>query len=268
MKPIERDNASALACGAGWNCTYTVSFTGPGYKCSELANGIDANSTLLASMNAPFNTTSLVPEGESIYLANVDQNDYADPQLPTNELGEPIQKPPWPPDLGVFKAEPLLWIGYTIDTGEKLPDDSPYKGRWKTIMIPKIFQCKHFETAYTVRFNYTEGVQNADVVKREFLRPVVDTNSSVSANGSLLLGPSSGFVRPNTDVGLYKLTAAYHSLGSLLRASLTGSIELTESVPQTRTELTETRLVDQKTFVSIPAFSPELWESEPLTLQA
>lgn len=30
-KPVERDDAATSACGAGWNCSYSISFTGPGY---------------------------------------------------------------------------------------------------------------------------------------------------------------------------------------------------------------------------------------------
>lgn len=35
---VPRKNSSVDTCGAGWNCTFLIEFTGPGYKCSEVAS--------------------------------------------------------------------------------------------------------------------------------------------------------------------------------------------------------------------------------------
>jgi hypothetical protein len=35
QRTVGRENASVDICGAGWNCSFTISFTGPGYKCSN-----------------------------------------------------------------------------------------------------------------------------------------------------------------------------------------------------------------------------------------
>lgn len=259
-KAIDREGAAFQSCGAGWNCTYTIFFTGPGYKCTELASGIDSNTTELAKLGAPFNTTSLVPVGINIYQAVVDIGEYADPQVPS-ENGEPIYKP-WPEDLGVFKTEPVLWIGHTIDTGEPLPPDSPYAAQWKTVKIPKIFACAHYETNYTVLFSYTEGKQLATVTNRTFLAPIINTTIAQLPNGTLdpyTILSTSDFVRPNTDVPRYKLTAAYHSLGLLLRSWLRGTVEQEHPTwPVTKSDVTETRLVDQHTFYGVPDLQTQL----------
>jgi hypothetical protein len=70
-RAVEKDGANAQACGGAFNCTYSISFTGPGYRCSELASGVGANVTGLAAIGAPFNTSSLIPEGVNIYQAVV-----------------------------------------------------------------------------------------------------------------------------------------------------------------------------------------------------
>ncbi|KAH0562445.1 hypothetical protein GP486_002859 [Trichoglossum hirsutum] len=251
-KPLQREGASVIACGPQWNCTYSVSFTGPGYKCAELANGVDSNTDELAKMGAPFNTSVLAPVGTDIYRAVVNLGDYASPQAPTNDNGEPIQNPP-PPDLGVLKTEPVLWIGYSVSTNEPYPPGSPYLKIWNTVKIPKVFKCEHYETQYEVLFNYTAGQQDTTVTNRTFLHPIVDTSLALLPNGTLdpsNAQPASNWVRPNTDVPHYKLTAAYHSLGSLIRSSLNGTIEWKDSMPITHSDVSETRLIDHHNFVS------------------
>jgi hypothetical protein len=258
-KAIDREDGALQTCGVGWNCTYTISFTGPGYKCTELASGIDSNTTELRRIGAPFDTNSLVPVGINSYQAIVDIGEYTDPQIPS-ENGTPIQKP-WPMDLGVFKTEPVLWIGHTVDTDEKLPPGSPYS-KWGTVQIPKIFSCVHYETHYTVLFNYTEGQQQATVTNRTFLGPIIDSTVGQFPNGTLnpnITLPTSAWVRPNADVHRYKLTAAYHSLSLVFRSWLRGTIEHTHPTwPITKSDVSVTRLVNQHTFYTVPDLQTQL----------
>jgi hypothetical protein len=39
QRAMVRTNAAIDTCGAGWNCSFTVSFTGPGYKCANSSGG-------------------------------------------------------------------------------------------------------------------------------------------------------------------------------------------------------------------------------------
>jgi hypothetical protein len=201
---------------------------GPGYLCTQRAEGVGSNTTYLASIGAPFNTSDLIPEGFNTYRADVYLGDYLRPQANITNLdinGQPMA--PFPPDLGVFKSEPLLWIGQSIDTGIPLPADSPYKN-WTTEHIPKIFSCQLYETNYTFRFNFTSGQQEVTTIRRDYLNPLLNTTLEQSSDGTVnpeQAFPESGWIRPETDPRKYKLFASYHATAQLLREWLSGTID-------------------------------------------
>lgn len=251
-RPVSSEDAAVKSCGVGWNCTYEIAFKGPGYRCMELASGVGSNDSALAAMKAPFNTSYLAPAGNAIYLAGVNAGEYQDPQLPTNEHGEPQSSGPWPQFLGAFETEPVLWIGQSIDTGDLWPAGSPYASRWATVRVPKIFRCEHYETLYSIKMNYTDGIQTATTTNRTFLSPVVDTTFQVAPDGSRTSVPISNYVLPNARVSHYKITAAYHAMGALLRNFLRGSIMHDGTYPLTRSDVSETRLIDQRTSYPVP----------------
>ncbi|KAI9675957.1 MAG: hypothetical protein M1829_003195 [Trizodia sp. TS-e1964] len=253
QKAVPGNTAAADSCqSAGWNCTYSISFRGPGYKCDEMARGIGAQ-----SRGAPFNTSVLAPEGKLIYNAVVDTGDYADPQLPTGDDGQPLQTlPPWPDSLGVFLTEPELWIGHSILTNNPLPSSSPFAKRWKFEMIPVVFKCTHYEVDYTIFVNFTEGIQYFTVTERKWLAPIVNTTinyNDPSNTTSFTINNPSGAVRPDTSPEIYKKTTAYHALGSLMRNFLRGSIqqENQTTYPLTRTDASETKLISQNDSVPV-----------------
>jgi hypothetical protein len=101
QKPQPRENASSVFCGSGWNCTYTIGFVAPGYKCDDVddTDGSDA----------PFTFADLAPNGSLVYSADVDQGDYGHQEPGVNGTS-----------LGVFKSEPVLWIGYAYVSLYKL----------------------------------------------------------------------------------------------------------------------------------------------------
>jgi hypothetical protein len=253
-RAIAKDNANVQACGsASWNCSYSISFAGPGYMCAQLASGVGANVSELARLGAPFNTSTLAPEGFNVYQAVVGLGEYAAIQTPTDDHGVPIK--PYPDDLGVFKYEPILWIGHSIDTGNPLPSESPYASSWKTEHIPKIFACHHYYTNYIAKVDFAGGQQHVDITHRQFVSPIIDTELAQLPNGTVnasIALPEANWVRPNTDVGKYKLTAAYHTLGLLLRRELQGTIDWQTSQPRTKTEASATRLVNQTNFYPVP----------------
>ncbi|OCL04724.1 hypothetical protein AOQ84DRAFT_323993 [Glonium stellatum] len=253
--PLPRKDFAHQACGPGWNCSYTISFTAPGYQCQELANGSYPNTQGLEDMGAPFNISSLAPIGPNIYRGEVAIDEYQRPQVPTTRDGTPAQGPPYPEDLGVFKIEPMMWIGYTINTSQPLPPGSPFVGKWLTIMMPKIFSCTHHQTQYSVFFNHTESVSNAAIIERKFLGPVINTTYGWFPNGTINTSsiiPSSNIVRPNTNVTNYKLTAAYHAIGYELRSFLQGRMEREPNFPgpsysrAVDTDIIKTRLIHTK----------------------
>jgi hypothetical protein len=268
-KVVQLESKDDEGCGSDWNCTYTISFQGPGYKCSELASGVDSNTADLHRMGAPFDTNSLVPVGNMSYQAVVDIGEYITPQGPTDDG---IASKPWPKDLGVIKTEPVIWIGYTVNTSDPLPSDSPYS-KWNTVQIPKVFSCIHYETNYTVLIDYSGGQQKTTVTDRKFMAPIINTTLSQFPNGTLdpqSAFPSSNWVRPEVDRAHYQLTAAYHSLGLIFRQWLSGTVEKTHPLwTTTKSEVTETRLIDTLTFYNVPDLQVQvqsLYEDIILTL--
>jgi hypothetical protein len=179
-KAVKRDDVSIEVCGAGWNCSYVIEFTAPGYKCEQIARGRDDNTEKLASMKAPFNTKDLLPDGKHGYVAHTTLGDYSSVQIDAHPGGSPInlnQTEPekWPKNLGAFRTEPVLWIGHSdlADPGQPMPKKDD--GRWLSGFVPTIFRCEHYYTQYKVQFNHTLSDQVIKVLNRTYLRPVVDT---------------------------------------------------------------------------------------------
>jgi hypothetical protein len=56
QRTMVRTNAAVDTCGAGWNCSYTISFKGPGYKCTDQSAGteIPAGSTIGCKKLSPY----------------------------------------------------------------------------------------------------------------------------------------------------------------------------------------------------------------------
>jgi hypothetical protein len=186
-----------------------------------------------------------------VYFANVDNGDYQRPQpaeFISNQGGVPSGY--IPDDFGYFKSEPVLWIGYSLNSTEPLPDDSPFRQNWTHRFDPHIFACTHYETKYTVGFNYSGPFFTTDI-SYEFLSPAVDTNFSRFDDGVMNYkdpGPASNFLSPTADVPKYKKIAAYHAMGKHVRDFLRGSMELVPPLPgpsyaKVYSDITITKLV-------------------------
>lgn len=239
-KPQPREKAALTFCGDGWNCTYSINFLGPGYNCEDVG---DTNSPEL-----PFSKTQIAPQGNFTYISSVDRGEYKWPQIATLD-GVPIQEPPYPASLGVFESEPVLWIGYANKTTDLYDEDSPYARKWKYVHEPKIFKCVMYHTNYTFELRYRPS-QSAVLKHKEFLHPIMNTTlgSQIGNGNEWTATPSSGFLKPGEQPEEYKLTAAYHSIGKLLRTFLRGNIEKTSDVfIVTRSDISETRLINGRT---------------------
>ncbi|KAI9765905.1 MAG: hypothetical protein M1840_007046 [Geoglossum simile] len=250
-QPVSDDVMSLNACSAGWNCTYYIKFTGPGYKCEEIANNKDSADSVIYPPGSPFNTSILAPIGDMIYYADVDIGDYLDPQVP-EDYNATIDH--HPPDLGTFKAEPVLWVGYTINTTKPISPTSVFAKKWKFELVSHIFKCQHYEVNYTIHMNYSEGHQYATITERNWLAPIVDTTPTLLPDGVNFTIPNDEINReitPDADPERYKRIAAYHSLGALLRNFLRGTIQQKEEYPLTKTDLSETKLTDPSTAYAV-----------------
>lgn len=250
-RPQPRENAGLTYCGEGWNCTYSINFIGPGYKCEDISNADISG--------APFKLSQIAPEGNFTYISEVDQDDYKWPQIPTSD-GMPIQDPPYPDSLGVFESEPTLWIGYANKSSELYDENSPYAKKWKHVHEPKMFKCEMYHTNYTFQMGF-RPTQSALLQKRDFLYPVINTTLEANPSNTTdwAATQSSNFVRPKENTERYKLTAAYHSLGALLRTFLRGNIEKKSDVLIiTRSDISETRLINAKTSYPEPDLMPKV----------
>jgi len=255
--PNAKRNARQGACGDEWDCTYEQTFTAPGYQCMEVAKGIN-DPGRLAEFGAPFDTSILAPTGKLAYIANVDHGAYAQPQMGGNfekgPGGYPNGTPP--DDLGVFKSEPVLWLGLSYNTTVPVREGDPLAMNWTHYYQPRIVRCVHMETEYTVEWDW-KGSHFMSMVSRKYLQPIVDTNITLFENGTqnndIAPTPEANWISPRNDVALYKKTAAYHAMGDMLRRFLRGHIDLEPLpplpgpyyplYPVVASEITSTRLV-------------------------
>ncbi|KAJ4304637.1 hypothetical protein N0V90_000163 [Kalmusia sp. IMI 367209] len=232
---LNRADARQESCGGSFNCTYTTTFLGPGYKCEQVATSA-ADNAKLDNLGAPFNTSALIPDGKNVYFADIEEGEYAKPQ--DSRITAPGGIPPGRPRL---------------NSTEKLADDSPFKKNWTHRFDQHVFRCIHYETKYTVKWNYTEPFFKTDV-SQEFLSPIVNTTFSQNSDGSPnwnIPVPSQNYISPR-DTERYKKVAAYHTMGQSLRKFLKGKIEMDPpipgpSYPRVSSDITQTRLVSNST---------------------
>jgi hypothetical protein len=261
---IPRPNVAIETCGTGWNCSYVVSFKAPGYKCDELARGQKLDAVGLKQLGVPFDTDNLVPTGASSYITDVDTGDYYNtPMLSPNGTEKaPYLTPPYPKNMGAFKTEPVLWIGYSIATGSGTPPTDNTTAEWETAYEASVFRCEHYLTNYTVQFNHTFSGQITTILNREYLHPIINTTIVAGKNASdgtmdkTVAVPESNYVFP-LDFENYRLTAAYHALGFRLRSYLRGYVQYIPYADP-RSEVSKTRLIDTETYLPVPNLMDEI----------
>ncbi|KAI5859249.1 hypothetical protein GGS23DRAFT_586298 [Durotheca rogersii] len=243
-------------CGTGWNCTYTVNFTAPAYKCLEVASGVSSGILALGEQTPPqgFSTRLLVPEGDYSYYAYSGGGEYSPIQMKEMmDGGIPVADPPFPEALGSFRTEPVLWVGFSVRTepDKAIPANRSMPG-WNDAFIPKVVACEHYETDYTVMFNLTGGQQYINVTERKFLNRVMETtwiqgeDANDGTNDNTTAYPRSQYIYPR-DVRRYRRVAAYHSMGLQLRNFLNGTINSKNlGTPIASTKADQTKLLDQR----------------------
>jgi hypothetical protein len=257
-EPLVRKETGPEVCTNGWNCSYVLSFVAPGYKCETLATGVNSKVRKLGEATPPFNTSVLAPVGNLTYYAKNDMGDYEDPQIASRFGGRPKMKPPFPKNLGAFRTEPIMWIGYCTVEDYTKPQPSRYDDEgWYEAYTPIIIGCEHYEVNYTIRFNIVAGVQSHKVLRREYLRRVVNTTLTTEVDPDKRLKdrtkavPESNYVLPS-DTGNHRLTAAYHSLGYVLRQTLNGTAMMLNFNVNSR--ILVTPLVDRINYLPVKNF--------------
>ncbi|KAF4440859.1 hypothetical protein F53441_12170 [Fusarium austroafricanum] len=264
----QKANVSREICGDGWDCSTTVHFVGPGYKCEELANGVGSKMKSFGNAEAPFNLSMLVPAANYTYLAETGLGEYQRPQMDNVTQGgipDKADGPPFPKNLGVFRTEPQIWIGYAaVDDHLKAHAMSSNDDGWNDDYTPVIFACDHWEVNYTVTFNFTSGNQQYKVSEREYKRKIIDTtwtswtdeSTDGTADGNFA-EPEKNYVSPRSDNDRYRRIAAYHSLGLILRAQLFGNVKVEGSVLADGPIVT-TNLLDRHESLTVHDFQGEV----------
>ena len=262
---IPRQGAAFETCGGGWNCSYTISFNAPGYRCDELARGRKLDEDGLKEKGVPFNAGELAPNGNYGYLAEVDGGEYYSKQIEVETDppgGIPVMEPPYPKHFGAFRTEPLLWIGYSDHIGSGKPPENRTVPGWDTAFEAVVLRCEHYLVNYTVQFNHTYTDQTTKVLNRTYLRPIVDTTylpGEISDDGTLdntTATPESNYIFPS-DLENYRETAAYHALGKRMRAYLGGLIQYAPFAI-VESEAAKTRLIDTETYLPQPNLSDQI----------
>ncbi|KAF5681537.1 hypothetical protein FCIRC_5507 [Fusarium circinatum] len=215
---LQRDEVADEICGEGYDCSTIIYFTGPGYKCEQLANGTNSTVKQFNGRDAPFNMSRMIPEGWNTYNCVADEGDYAEQQIEHEKyFNRPLQILPFPKNLGTFRTEPIIWLGYVTvdDVLVRHAENSSQKG-WDTDFTPIISACEHWQVDYTVNLTYTRGFQSYNVTNREYRRKVINTTYvEDSADGGTLdktvAEPQENYVYPK-DWRNYQL--AYGVMGS------------------------------------------------------
>ncbi|RTE84649.1 hypothetical protein BHE90_000704 [Fusarium euwallaceae] len=244
-QPATRKGAGLEICSESWNCSYTIDFVAPAYKCEELASGVGSKVKKLGDSEPPFNTSIIAPEGNFTYFGITDQGEYGFEQVNSRDAGIPVSRPPYPKNLGAFRTEPIIWIGYATVNDTSVPQPSSRaEADWDDAYNPVIFGCEHYEAKHSVKFEYVKGVQSHKVISREYLRKVVDTtylpdelDPDKRLTDRTVAIPEENYVFPS-DLRKYRRTAAYHSLGFGLRAYLAGGLSQPNAVTTTNIYLT------------------------------
>ncbi|RSL49194.1 hypothetical protein CEP54_012570 [Fusarium duplospermum] len=240
-----RKQAGIEICSENWDCSYTINFIAPGYKCQELASGVGSEVKKLGDSEPPFDISLLVPEGNSTYVADTYRGDYDQQLVKSGPGGRPISTPPHPKNLGAFRTEPIIWIGYSTVNDTSLPQPKWRNASdWHDAYKPVIFGCEHYEVNYTAKFRYIRGEQSHEIISRDYLRKVVNTtflpdkqDPDKRLQDRTVATPEENYVFPH-DTKNYRRIAAYHSLGLGLRNYLNGTIRQPFSVMETQFLLT------------------------------
>lgn len=268
---VPRDNAAEDICGSGWNCSTVIQFIGPGYQCKSVTPKQGVLIDEFSGVKAPFNMSELAPLGNHTYFAMTQEGEYG-AQIPSEqEKGIPIQPPPYPKDLGAFRAEPIIWLGYTTvkDITATQPNENGAPG-WDDAYTPAVLACEHYVTNYTVNLTYTGGLQTYEVTHRDYMYKVINTTYKETLDepdGTVLpdklfervvAEPDENYIRPypKTNMETYRRTAAYHSFGKALRDMLNGKIKVPNHV--SASGILISRLMDKHDYIAVPNLEQEL----------
>ncbi|KAF5497650.1 hypothetical protein CGCS363_v008082 [Colletotrichum siamense] len=221
QRPYTNLDDTFVVCEKGWNCTVEIKFVAPAYKCQEQARGVGAQIRSLqqesGEAHSPIDFNLLAPIGSYTYISNAGLGHYSNTQLKAVNLGGiPLMNPPFPENLGAFRTDPVVWVGYSEIVDSSVPpflqenQTFPFNRKaWEPVLVA----CEHYEADYTVELRYIDGMQPHRIKERKLLSPTINTTFMEGATANdgtdddTLAVPESNYIFP-TDVKRYKRTAA------------------------------------------------------------
>lgn len=253
QRVVYSPDASQRACGSEWDCRYNISFIGPGYQCKSVDIQPSTDNSTAKTAIPPFDEGILIPRGNYSYYAYASGGEYSGVQM-ENVLpgGMPLEGPPFPQNLGVFRTEPVIWVGHSTIIGSgPVPTNRTSPG-WNDYFTAHMFRCDMFETRYIVEFNHYQGSQSTRIVARDRMNLLLNTTYApgVDANDGtqdkITAFPQDRYVYPNRDKELYRYVAAFHSLGLVFRKLINGTIDSSDvHFPIQDTAAIRSRVIDR-----------------------
>lgn len=195
VNPLQQQNP----CPVNSNCTFSVSFSAPSYKCEERDEFGDTSL---------FKKSDLVPYGDLIYVSYSSTDEDAD----EDDAGRPTDWDTVNPnnDTGVWKEEPTLWIGYIWNTTKTATAENATQWNtttWATRYTPHVIACSMHNATYHITLSFLDNMQAIDDYRVEF--------------GPLLLPPGE-VMRPIDPT--YMEFSGFHASGKLYRNQLAGNL--------------------------------------------
>lgn len=136
-------------CPAGSNCTYSVTFSAPSYKCED-RDEFGGNTTLKKNKD-------LAPYGELVYVS------YSSTE--EDEIGRPLD---WNVtddesynNTGIWRVEPTIWFGYAWNT--TVPATAEDATRWNTSMWRSrmnqhVMECTLYNSTYAFEIGFESSL--------------------------------------------------------------------------------------------------------------
>lgn len=156
--PLQPENP----CPTDTNCTYSISYNAPSYKCEETPD-----------FGGPrtYNLTSMAPYGNLLYAS------YS--SMEEDTVGRPLD---WNRDkmdnnTGVFYQEPTFWVGWVINTSVPVTEDDAKKWnttKWRYKLEPHVMECVFYNSTYSYNLSFLQGkmeINSASIKPNEPLLP-------------------------------------------------------------------------------------------------
>ncbi|KAB5549461.1 hypothetical protein GE09DRAFT_174885 [Coniochaeta sp. 2T2.1] len=204
-------------CPTDSNCTFSISFAAPSYKCEHRDDfgGIRT-----------YNLSQMAPFGDLLYAS------YS--SFEEDFVGRPLGWNRTVPnnDTGVFKQEPSLWVAWAFNT--TLLATVENTTQWNTTYWPHqltthIMECSFWNSTYGYNLSYRQGKMTV--------------NGSGVRQDTLMLPPGS-VMDPYMET--YMEWAGFHGTGWLYRTMLAGNISQKgqQDYVITESDISQTNILD------------------------